>query len=64
MIIVEYLNDGTLIKQYSDAGVMLLQKETGLKYSEPIDIVPCPYTYEETDEPIEVPEEEVEENIE
>jgi hypothetical protein len=50
MIQVEYLNDGTLIKHYSDAGYVLLQNETGAKYSDPIDIVPCPYTYSETDE--------------
>jgi hypothetical protein len=56
MIITEYLNDETLVKHYSDKGVLLLQKETGIKYSDPIDIVPCPYTYEETDEPIEVEE--------
>ena len=53
MILTEYLNDGTLIKHYSDAGVMLLQVETGVKYSDPIDVVPCAYTYEETDEKIE-----------
>lgn len=57
MILTEYLNDGTLIKHYSDKGVMLLQVETGVKYSDPIDIVPCRYTYEETEEPIEVEEE-------
>lgn len=50
MIQIEYLNDGTLVKHYSDAGFLLLQNETGVKYSEPIDIVPCPYTYTETDE--------------
>lgn len=65
MIKVEYLNDGTLVKHYSDEGRILLQVETGEKYSEPIDIVPCPYTYEETDEFIEVEEvEEVEETEE
>ena len=53
MIITEYLNDGTLIKHYSDKGVVLLQVETGEKYSDPIDAVPCRYTYEETDEYIE-----------
>lgn len=53
MILTEYLNDGTLIKHYSDKGVMLLQVETGAKYSDPIDCVPCQYTYEETDELIE-----------
>ena len=50
MILTEYLNDGTLIKHYSDAGFLLLQVETGAKYSDPIDVVPCPFTYEETDE--------------
>lgn len=57
MILTEYLNDGTLIKHYSDKGVMLLQIETGAKYAEPIDLVPCAYTYEETDELIEGDEE-------
>ena len=50
MILTEYLNDGTLIKHYSDGGYLLLQNETGIKYSDPVDIVPCPYTYTETDE--------------
>ena len=50
MIKTEYLNDDTLIKHYSDAGFMLLQVETGIKYADPIDMVPCGYTYEETDE--------------
>jgi hypothetical protein len=53
MIKTEYLNDGTLIKYYSDAGYMLLQVETGIKYADPVDVVPCRYTYEETDELIE-----------
>lgn len=53
MIKTEYLNDGTLIKHYSDAGFMLLQIETGAKYSDPVDVVPCRYTYEETNEKIE-----------
>ena len=61
MIKTEFLNDGTLIKHYSDAGFMLLQVETGAMYSDPIDIFPCPYTYEETDELIEKEEEEEEE---
>lgn len=57
MILTEYLNEGTLIKHYSDKGVMLLQNETGHLYSDPVDIVPCPYTYTETDEPSEDNEE-------
>ena len=60
MILTEYLHDGTLIKHYSDQGVLLLQNETGIKYSDPVDIVPCPYTYTETEEPIEVSEDEEE----
>lgn len=52
MIKTEFLNDGTLIKHYSDAGFMLLQVETGIKYSDPVDVVPCRYTYEETNEKI------------
>ena len=59
MIKTEFLNDGTLIKHYSDAGYMLLQVETGVKYSDPVDVVPCRYTYEETNELIEKGEEEV-----
>lgn len=56
MIKTEYLNNGTLIKHYSDEGYMLLQVETGIKYADPVDVVPCRYTYEETTELIE-PEE-------
>lgn len=61
MILTELLNTGTLIRHYSDQGMLLLQNETGIKYSDPVDVVPCVYTYTETDEPIEVEEEEVEE---
>lgn len=57
MIQTEYLNDGTLIKHYSDQGFLLLQNETGAKYSDPIDVVPCIYTYTETDELIDGDEE-------
>ena len=57
MILTEYLNDGTLIKHYSDSNFVLLQVETGEKYSDPVDVVPCRYTYIETDELIESDEE-------
>jgi hypothetical protein len=59
MILTEFLHDGTLIKHYSDKGVMLLQVETGVKYSDPVDLVPCRYTYVETEEPIEALDNEV-----
>ena len=50
MILKEYLNDGTLVRHYSDAGYLLLQVETNTKYSDPVDMMPCVYTYIETDE--------------
>lgn len=50
MILTELLNNGTLIRHYSDEGYLLLQVETGAKYSDPVDVVPCPFTYTETDE--------------
>ena len=57
MIIKEFLEtreDGVnLYRHYSDKGVMLRQIETGILYSEPIDIEEAPFTYEETDELIE-----------
>ena len=62
MIKTEYLNDGTLIKHYSDAGYLLLQVETGAKYSDPIDVVPCSYTYIETDELVDTEVEEPQED--
>ena len=57
MILTEYLNEGTLIRHYSDSNLMLLQNETGIVYPEAIDVVPCRYTYTETDTPIDVDEE-------
>lgn len=59
MIKTELLNDGKLIKHHSDKGVILLQVETGIKYSDPVDVVPCKYTYTETDELIEENNEEI-----
>lgn len=56
MVVTELLNDETLVRHYSDSGMMLLQNETGITYEEAIDIVPCPYTYTETDQPIEIEE--------
>lgn len=56
MLIEEILSE-TLIKHYSDEGYLIRQIETGTLYDEAIDLIPCRYTYEETDEPIEKPEE-------
>ena len=51
MIIVEKIDNR--VKHYSDKNVMLLQKETGKIYVDAVDVIPCKYTYEETDTPIE-----------
>ena len=53
MIIVELVNDNTRERRYSDKQVKLLQVETGNLYEDAVDVIPCPYTYEETDIPIE-----------
>lgn len=54
MIKTELLKDATLIRHYSDKSVKLKQVETGIVYDDAIDLIPCKYTYEETEEPIEV----------
>lgn len=53
MIKTEILKDGTLIRHYSDKRMKLKQVETGLIYDEAIDVIPCKYTYEETNEIVE-----------
>ena len=50
MIQSEIINDR--VHHWSDAGMKIRQIETGVVYDDAIDINPCPYTYEETDEPI------------
>ncbi len=52
MIQRELLKNGALIRHYSDESKMLLQVETGLEYAEAVDVVPCRYTYKETDKAI------------
>lgn len=41
------------IHTYSDKQMYILQVETGSKYDEAYDVIPCRYTYEETEELIE-----------
>ena len=68
MIIQEYFmtrSDGVVLnKTYSDAGLLIHKIGTDEIYGEAIDVEGCPWTYEETDMPIEVEEIEVEEKIE
>ena len=49
-----------LFRTYSDIGNYILQNETQTQYAEAIDVENAPYTYSETDKPIEVEETEVE----
>ena len=63
MIIVELVDDGTRERRYSDKDVMIKQIETGDLYEDAVDVIPCKYTYEETDVPIEHPEAPTEENV-
>lgn len=53
MIIVESVDDKTRECRYSDQNVMIRQIETGVLYEDAVDVIPCKYTYEETDVPIE-----------
>lgn len=58
MIVREYYRtreDGVrLYRTYSDEGMYILQNQTGVEYSEAIDVEGSMYTYTETDKPIEV----------
>lgn len=47
------LGGNKFIHTYSDKAVYILQVETNIKYNEAYDIIPCPYTYLETEEEIE-----------
>lgn len=62
MIVREFIEtrfDGVrLYKTYSDKGYYIKQQPTGVVYSEAIDVEDAPYTYEETEEKIEVETEE------
>ena len=55
MIITERftINGREFIRTYSDAGMKILQNETGIVYDEAIDVEGSGYSYTETDEPLE-----------
>ena len=54
MVIREYFKireDGVkLLRSYSDENRKLIQNETGIVYSEAIDVEGAPYTYRESEE--------------
>lgn len=54
MIINEPIENGNRIYHYSDGGFRILQNETGRVYDDAVDVVPCMYTYTETDKKIEI----------
>ena len=56
MIIVELVDNDTRERRYSDIGMKLRQVETDILYDDAVDVIPCRYTYEETDVPVEAEE--------
>lgn len=63
--IVEYIEAENRERRYSDQNLKLLQVETDILYDDAVDVIPCPYTYEESDEPIDylIPEKSPEEEV-
>ena len=51
MILTEMV--GERIRHYSSIGMRIRQIETGAIYDDAIDVLPCRFTYEETDIPAE-----------
>ena len=52
MLKSEIIENGERIHHWSDAGLKIRQVETGIVYDDAVDVMPCRYSYEETDEPI------------
>ena len=46
------VGDRTLIKHQSDSNKYIRQVETGIEYASAVDVIPCRYTYEETEKDI------------
>ncbi len=45
-------HEDRLVHTYSDLGLKIRQVETGIIYDAADDVIPCRYTYEETDIPV------------
>ena len=56
MIREELIENGERIHHWSDLNLKIRQIETGIIYDDAVDVLPCRYTYEETDEPIDLPD--------
>lgn len=57
MIREELIENGERIHHWSDLNLKIRQIETDIIYDDAVDVIPCKYTYEETNEPIEEEEE-------
>lgn len=53
MIREELIENGERIHHWSDAGYKIWQNETNILYDDAVDVVPCPYTYSESNELVE-----------
>lgn len=61
MLQYEIIDNGERIRHWSDENYYLKQVETNRdRYEDAVDVLPCQYTYEETDEPIIQPDPEPE----
>ena len=56
MIVQDFIND--LLFTHSDSNFYIIQNETGQKYEDAWDTLPCEYTYSESEELIPKREEE------
>ena len=59
MIVQEFINN--LLYTHSDSNFYILQNETNIKYEEAWDVLPCEFTYSESEDLI--PEKKEEDNI-
>ena len=46
------INNKELLHTYSDSNKYILQVETNIEYDEAYDVIPCRYTYTETEKEI------------
>lgn len=52
MAILEEQVSEMCVRHWSNLYVKIRQIETGVLYDDAVDVIPCRFTYEETDEPI------------
>lgn len=64
MVREELIESGQRVRHWSDAGYKIRQNETGVLYDDAVDVVPCQYSYSESDEPVEPEEATVEDKAE